>query len=45
MSSSRVRQIVKKALAAHTVPVVACPVYYSENDKLTEHLGKLVEYF
>jgi acetolactate synthase I/II/III large subunit len=31
----------KKALAADTVSVIACPVDYAENTKLTEKLGHL----
>jgi len=34
--------ILKQAIADNTVVVVDCPVDYSENMKLTEHLGKLV---
>jgi acetolactate synthase-1/2/3 large subunit len=33
----------KKALADDTVSVIACPVDYSENMKLTEKLGQLTE--
>jgi acetolactate synthase I/II/III large subunit len=34
--------ILKRAIADNTVVVIDCPVDYSENMKLTEHLGKLV---
>ncbi|WP_444921497.1 acetolactate synthase large subunit [Microbulbifer sp. CnH-101-G] len=43
--SDQLLPTLKQALAAHTVSVIACPVDYSENDKLTDHLGELVEYF
>ena len=33
----------KKALADDTVSVIACPVDYSENMKLTEKLGQLTQ--
>jgi acetolactate synthase I/II/III large subunit len=33
--------ILKQAIADNTVAVIDCPVDYSENMKLTEHLGKL----
>ncbi|AWF82258.1 acetolactate synthase large subunit [Microbulbifer sp. A4B17] len=43
--SNQLLPTLKEALAAHTVSVIACPIDYSENDKLTDHLGELVEYF
>jgi len=33
----------KEALAADTVSIIACPVDYSENTKLTDKLGELTE--
>jgi len=33
----------KKALSEHTVSIIACPVDYSENDKLTDQLGELLQ--
>ncbi len=33
----------KKALSAHNVTLIACPVDYSENNKLTDRLGQLTQ--
>jgi acetolactate synthase-1/2/3 large subunit len=35
--------VLRTALADDTVSVIACPVDYAENDKLTDHLGQLTQ--
>jgi acetolactate synthase-1/2/3 large subunit len=42
-SAAELLPTLKKALAEDTVSVIACPVDYSENTKLTDKLGHLTE--
>ncbi|NOX10135.1 MAG: acetolactate synthase large subunit [Gammaproteobacteria bacterium] len=41
-SAADLMPILKQAMADNTVSIIDCPVDYSENMKLTEHLGKII---